>query len=1144
MNSAVAKRIRFADAVRLVGADDSDLLKLLDFLLGATLVAAAPATGGATIGWFDVKSDITRLLGELRLKIAPKLRGTAGRRRTELLAAAHAVLIVSAYFEAVDATGLLGEVTLHRDDELRLASAIRADPTGTDLVGGLLLADMPTPGPQRPYDVLAKDLHEHYRQMSERMVRFLTGLACWDEFDETARETVRRRLLTEVPDDALLRYEQNLGQFAAVCPEFVFWTNLWEHVATREALRRALPLSVYEQVESIAVVLRDMQGGLDGLAVLLRGLPAADAGALPRWRELAQVYDDDVRRPVTDAGEHGSPADLDMPSLVDSYINPAIRVAETGHGEVRPAEDAWWRAQASPTDIQSFFAGYLTSPAATERPLLVLGNPGSGKSVLTRVLAARLGTVGHRPVRIDLSRVPAGAPIAEQIEVGLRSVLARSVQWAELADTAGDLAPVVILDGLDELLQGIPTGRWDYLTQVGEFQRTQAARGRPVAVIVTSRTVVANRVRIPTGSAIIALEPFDESRIGAWLRRWNEHHASYFAARGLRALARGTVLRHVQLAEQPLLLLLLALYDLNDNALQTHARGLAHADLYERLLMSFVDREVRKSGAHPDEESIAARIDDELYRLAVAAYSMFNRASRYVTHEDLGKDLVALDLTQNATADGAAALVGHFYFIHVSRAVSDLLDDRGRLGSADRREWRTYEFLHATFAEYLVARLAVEALLGLPARGPGRRLTRYEPDDELLRTLLSWQPLTALGQVVAFVLHLARRDDVAGPAVREALLSIVRACLRQAEPQRLHLYQPMRRDAPARYATYSLNVIVLLVAVYGGRLPLADLWGDGDTLAQWRRLVLLWQASLDTDNWRSLQDELTVDGSSVVLRRSSDDARGAARRSDGVVVDLYRANGLLRDPALTGLLAAVRPLARLGNDVFQPSSASEGSPAGALLGLLCASGGDLAGCYASCLQAANDLPPEQRIGYLSLVVRRLGGVPVDAETVRAVFGVATALATATGDLLLWADIVECAAAHLGRDTTLDTFLLDLLATAGTRLASPSLALVEPAQRLRVAVVLAENGLSYPGKSRSPFTLAAALAEVDVVAVVHDDARLVTRILRAARLAGLWDWTATGAPLLVAALPAATLAKVSADELHRLAQSNDGSHLAS
>ena len=59
--------------------------------------------------------------------------------------------------------------------------------------------------------------------------------------------------------------------------------------------------------------------------------------------------------------------------------------------DTRVSEDGWWQKAAEVReDLDAFLAGYLTNPASTERPLLVLGLPGAGKSVFTRVLAAQL----------------------------------------------------------------------------------------------------------------------------------------------------------------------------------------------------------------------------------------------------------------------------------------------------------------------------------------------------------------------------------------------------------------------------------------------------------------------------------------------------------------------------------------------------------------------------------------------------------------------------------------------------------------------------------------------------------------------------------------------------------------------------------
>ncbi len=76
---------------------------------------------------------------------------------------------------------------------------------------------------------------------------------------------------------------------------------------------------------------------------------------------------------------------------------------------------------------------------------------------------------------------------------------------------------MILLDGLDELLQASDHDRRAYLREVPEFQRTEAAVGRDVIVIVTSRVVVADRLDIPPGTTVMKLDPFSDEDIADWL---------------------------------------------------------------------------------------------------------------------------------------------------------------------------------------------------------------------------------------------------------------------------------------------------------------------------------------------------------------------------------------------------------------------------------------------------------------------------------------------------------------------------------------------------------------------------------------------------------------------------------------------------
>ena len=88
-----------------------------------------------------------------------------------------------------------------------------------------------------------------------------------------------------------------------------------------------------------------------------------------------------------------------------------------------------------------------------------------------------------------------------------------------------------MLDGFDELLQATGVSQSDYLEKIALFQEREAVHGHPVAVIVTSRSAVADRARMPPGGAVsVRLEPFSDQQVTQWLQVWNEANVLFQAA--------------------------------------------------------------------------------------------------------------------------------------------------------------------------------------------------------------------------------------------------------------------------------------------------------------------------------------------------------------------------------------------------------------------------------------------------------------------------------------------------------------------------------------------------------------------------------------------------------------------------------------
>ena len=162
-----------------------------------------------------------------------------------------------------------------------------------------------------------------------------------------------------------------------------------------------------------------------------------------------------------------------FPTVRQAFRTPRYQIATSGSG--LPASEKWWAERPVADDFDAMITSYLTSPDATQSPLLLLGHPGAGKSLLTKVLAARLPAVDYTVVRVPLRNVGAGAPIVDQIKAALTRATNGHVDWHALVDEPSEGVLVVLLDGLDELLQATAVDRRGYLQEVMEFQRIEAS---------------------------------------------------------------------------------------------------------------------------------------------------------------------------------------------------------------------------------------------------------------------------------------------------------------------------------------------------------------------------------------------------------------------------------------------------------------------------------------------------------------------------------------------------------------------------------------------------------------------------------------------------------------------------------------------
>ncbi|EXG82991.1 NACHT domain-containing protein [Cryptosporangium arvum] len=804
----MSRSLSYADAVRILGGSHSKTVTVLERATGGLLLAATAGGSGLAMSLFDAKAELAQASHLLVSDLSDRAAGLSRIDRTQRLAAGHAALVVGAYFDALSSIRLpISGSALEISGVERVTLATGERPRSArlgDLGRALLHSDVPIPMPHVPPEVLLADVERFYDRMSDAVAEFLAGLAAWDSLRDADRERIFEALHGHVIDRAVAGYQASFRRMAGEVPEFGFWVNLLDHQATRD------------RITTVTI-------GVAALQEMLASLAPDRIGRRTRT-SLSRAYAAALHDPLLDTqGNDSGPA---IPNIASSYVNPSFRVAAVGPQDPI-ADERWWEGQSTHDDLMRFLIGHLTSVSAVNGPLLLLGQPGSGKSLLTRMLAATLPAEDFMVVRVPLRDVPADASLQLQIEQAIFDTTGERATWPEVVDVVPGALPVVLLDGFDELLQATGVSQWDYLMNVARFQRRESVEGRPVAVIVTQRTTVADRARPTADTVALRLEPFTDEQIVEWVA----------------------------------LLLMLAIYDAQDNALQARLGAeLKRADLYERLLGQFARREVLKAGqGHPDDH-VDGLMQEELFRLAMVAFAAFNRGRQWVAETDLNADLpILLDSESSHPAEATSArqgltagqtVLGRFFFIHEARA------------RREEQPLRTYEFLHATFGEYLIARALDRELDDLveDAVRQARRSRMTRIDDDFLYALLSFAVISQRRTTLDFLTErLGAWEPRRRASIRTILVGLFHRSMEARDHGRLTDYEPVALTVPARHATYSANLLLVLIAT-GERITTDDLFPDtDDRIDAWRRTAQLWRSQLRGDAWSRLVGTLGVE---------------------------------------------------------------------------------------------------------------------------------------------------------------------------------------------------------------------------------------------------------------------------------------------
>lgn len=920
MAEAAKTAMSFKEVCNLLkdGSDEA-VVDAVDRLLGlgvvlSPIVAGPPAL--PLLALIGPKNELIKVA-----KSALKKRDSSFLERCGRMAAAYTLSVYSAFFMALD------EALPHIAEMLDLSGSEKIslahqgdDPEGANHTETKF--PLPTAaGLDNDDRRLRANL---YTSMSKALLKFASGLEAWDELAPHERITLTSQI-EGLPKQAEEAFWGQYVSLSAEFPEFAAWVRVKDQARLEEKFD-----AVRQHLTAAQVLLtrshEDLDIGLNRLGELIASLAQFDASEASKLvaDNLHTRYENAISDPVIRDDDRDETSDVVYPSKQDAFVPQSFRFLRYERAKHALESENLWASQTKTHDISQFIVQYLQSPYSLEAPMLILGQPGSGKSLLTQMLAARLKPPYYFPVRIELRDINPEDSIQIQIEKQIKDKIGRDVDWVRFSEGLAPNPPLVILDGFDELLQSNGRVFSNYLEKVQTFQIRELELNRPVRVIVTSRLTLIDRARVPNGAIVMRLLEFDLERQHQWINTWNRTNASYFEANQVQPFALPTQEKLQPLAVQPLLLLMLALYDSQGNALSQFT-DLDQTALYYNLLHRFIEREKTKGKdadvfAALDAKERAFIIESEFEKLGITAMGMFCRESVHITRPELERDLAFFNARKSAPQDESLVplaesdiVLGGFFFIHEA---SSQQHDADRSSAA-------FEFLHNTFGEFLTAdftlRLLSRKISTIAALKQSPQLSALlmseltSIPDELV-ACLSHTSLHSRPVILAMIREWAQNSDN-GSSVRldETFLE----CLNEFVASILHQFTDGTElprvvdssdfgDLPAmgRIALLTLNLVLLRAVLDRAGIEFPTVEASGKGSSSWTRLTSLWRGWFTAEELASMNAVIaSVTTPEAVVVRAKDVFQADPTRTRLELI--MSAAQVLADDALTGLAQLV-----------------------------------------------------------------------------------------------------------------------------------------------------------------------------------------------------------------------------------------------
>ncbi|HZF61419.1 MAG TPA: ATP-binding protein [Desulfovibrio sp.] len=948
--------------------NDPELIKAVDNLLGLALVCSPVVLGpqaAAILPLIAAKNEVIKI-GKYVFERFTKKKDEDYVLRYETMRTAYGLLVFTSFFDALDA--IIPDVLRKEISILDAEKAFLVKSTVEKIAlkkceveiedvddAPVSLYPFSFPHPTESLNDQCKRQEKLWKQMGSGFLDFVQKLAFWDKADEE-KKVILLSGIEKIEKKTATRFEAQYFELARKYEDFAVWANLQAHRGTK-ALIGELSEYVKLHVKLSTVSETTIDIGFNKLREAVLSIPhifdmqqATDIS-----ESLNKHYQARINEPIIEDRESDLQdlPRLTFPRVCDAFVPQSFRVLRQAGKSRRLEDESTWRGLPRRNDLGAFLLSYLSSPYSTEAPLLILGHPGSGKSLLTKILSAQLMSKQFSAIRVPLREVNADADIVTQVEDTIRRITRVGFDsWIKLSALFKNCPPLVILDGYDELLQASGQVFASYIKDAQRFQEREAEQGRPLRIIITSRVTLIDKAAVPVGSTIIRLLEFDRSQRECWSKIWNTANSNYFRDANIEKFTLPSekevgAEKILNLAGQPLLLLMLALYDSHGNQLRA-IKGLDRTKLYDSLLRRFVERERGKeknfTDANPKEREKS--LLKEMQRLGVAALGMYNRRKVHILSTELDEDLAFFKLERTVSRSAgkylsqADLLLGSFFFVHKSKAM--------HLSGAEdtHEETAAFEFLHNTFGEFLTADFIIRRAVAQV------QTLRAADDNEAFRPMIDKMMGTADGferdwfaslvytplftrpvimeMIREWIPHVLKdygltEDDFVETLEKILLNQIMRMLNKREMPQIMRKetaqegYRVPFDGHPliGHIAIYSINLILLRLV--SGKYPFifdeCDVTSHEDGTRPWDRLIHIWRSWFSLGNLNGLTAVMLAEraNSKITIKARK---KFQAEESKSRVQELFNVALSLGDNATSGIT---------GLCVFDASSGSKQS---------------------------------------------------------------------------------------------------------------------------------------------------------------------------------------------------------------------------